>query len=64
MVAKIGTKLGEGHAGLSKGQRALGDATLLELFLALREELNDLYTKLNGDTGVADTNYLTKKFEE
>ena len=56
MAVKIG-ELGFGGAGLSKGHQDGGDASLKELFLAVRAELDQLYAKLNADATVTDINY-------
>lgn len=63
-VAKIGNNLGEGGFGLNKAHRFKSDATLLELFSALRLELDDMQSKYNlllkkldNDIGVAGTDF-------
>lgn len=63
MAGKIGS-LGFGHGNFNAGQRRGDEATLLELFLGLRDELDDLraknadlLAKMDLDSGVTDTDY-------
>ena len=58
-MKKIGD-IGFGGQGLSAGNHNDGDgSTLKELFIAIREELDALYAKLDGDAGVTDTDYAS-----
>ncbi len=66
MTAKKIGELGHGGAGLSTGHQDGADASLKELFLAQRAELDDLrakwdllMAKLDADSGVADLNYAS-----
>ena len=63
-MIKIGN-IGEGGQGLSEGHKAAG-STIKELFVAIREELDALYTKLDADGGVTDTDFAATlpKFEK
>lgn len=53
---KIGN-LGTGGIGLATGSGGKKQATLKELFLALRAELDALYAKMDADSGIAETDY-------
>jgi len=63
MAKKIGN-IGVGGAGLNIGQKDGNNATLKELWVATRDELDDMRTKyaallakLDLDTGVTDTDF-------
>jgi len=53
-MKKIGD-LGQGGAGLSAGHNDSDNASLKELFLAVRAEMDALYAKLDGEAQLADT---------
>ena len=62
--AKIGNR--EAGSGISKGHSGKSEASIRDLLLAIRAELDDLRTKygtllakLDADAGVTDTNYAT-----